>query len=159
MSQDTNPSSNPSVALSFNRRTIAVLLAAIVGLTTVFLIMTGGSGGTIAQAATVDVKLSSLTDHECDETEWHFVITQLDSADDAPEFITVTWTGDVTAEVRLEKVTGRTAHYTTTLHLDLAVTGATADLPDDWSGQFNLSHGPCGGPSPTSPPTTTTASP
>ena len=91
MSQDTNPSSNPSVALSFNRRTIAVLLAAIVGLTTVFLIMTGGSGGTIAQAATVDVKASSLTDHECDETEWHFVITQIDSADDAPKSIAVTF--------------------------------------------------------------------
>ncbi len=163
VSQDTNPSSNPSVALSFNRRTIAVLLAAIVGLTTVFIIMTGGSGGTIAQAAPINVKAGSLTDHECDATEWHFVITQIDTEANAPTSIDVTFLTAVgtrvTETVDLDKYTGKTAHYVTPSNLDGTVVSATADIYTGWSGQFNLSHGPCNGPSPSPSPSTTPPSP
>ena len=83
MSEDTNLSSTPAVAMGFSRRTIAILLAGIVGLTTVFLILTGGSAGTIAHAqGPQTISAKALTDHECDATEWHFVITQIDSASD-----------------------------------------------------------------------------
>ena len=162
MSQDTNPSSNPSVALSFNRRTIAVLLAAIVGLTTVFIIMTGGSGGTIAQAAPINVKASSLTDR-VRRTEWHFVITQIDTEANAPTSIDVTFLTAVgtrvTETVDLDKYTGKTAHYVPPSNLAGTVVSATADIYTGWSGQFNLSHGPCNGPSPSPSPSTTPPSP
>jgi hypothetical protein len=159
-SEDTNlnPSNTPALAFSFSRRTIAVILAGLVGLATAFLILTGGSGGTIAHAATVSVKASSLTDHECDATEWHFVITQLDSEAAAPDTIHVVWTNGEEADVPLAKFTGKTAHYVTTLNLDSTVVDATAVLPDGWSGQFNLSHGPCG-PTPTAPPSPTSPPP
>ncbi len=127
MSEDTNLSSTPAVAMGFSRRTIAILLAGIVGLTTAFLILTGGSAGTIAHAqTTVNVKAGSLTDHECDATEWHFVITQIDSAANAPATITVTWANGRQADVPLSKFTGGVAHYTTTSNLDSTVTDATA---------------------------------
>jgi hypothetical protein len=40
-------------------------------------------------------------------------------------------------------VSGSTAHYRTTLYLNSSVTGAWAVIKGSWSGQFNLSHGPC----------------
>lgn len=85
----------------------------------------------------------ALDDHPCDETEWHFVINQLDDASEAPHEIVVTWDGSITKEVDLDHTTQSTAHYTTTDHLDADVTGARADLPASWDGRFNLSHGPC----------------
>jgi hypothetical protein len=99
---------------------------------------TGGGGSGIT---TVSAK--ALTDHECVDSEWHFVITGLASDAQAPDHITVTWDGGVTADVALDVVTGHTAHYRTTDHLDLAVVSATANIDSDWDGQFNLSHGPC----------------
>ncbi|MBA2767798.1 MAG: hypothetical protein H0U35_01445, partial [Sporichthyaceae bacterium] len=38
------------------------------------------------------------------------------------------------------------AHYATTANLTSTVTSATTDIYAGWSGQFNLSHGPCGEP-------------
>jgi len=160
VSEDKNltASSTPAVAIGFSRRNIAVLLAAMVGLAVlVSLLMSGGTGVTTAHAVdtkTIDVK--ALTDHDCDATEWQFVITQIDSEANAPDFITVTWANGVTVteDVQLSKFTGGVAHYVTTAHLDLTVVSATADIYAGWSGQFNLSHGPCG-PSPSPSPTIT----
>jgi hypothetical protein len=156
VSEDKNltASSSPAVAIGFSRRTITILLAAIVGLATAFLILTGGGSGTVAHADPdiVHVNPGSLTDHDCDATEWHFVITQIGTG--APANITVFWSDGTSTLVPLDKVTGGTAHYVTTDNLDLTVVDATADLPAGWSGQFNVSHGPCG-PSPSPTPTFT----
>jgi hypothetical protein len=40
-------------------------------------------------------------------------------------------------------VSGSTAHYRTTQNLSSPVTGAWAVISGSWSGNFNLSHGPC----------------
>jgi hypothetical protein len=107
------------------------------------------AAGIVDPPGTVHVKTSSLTDHDCDFTEWHFVITQIDEAANAPASITVKFSGGATVVVALEKFTGGVAHYTTTQHLGETVIDATAILYVGWSGEFNLSHGPCA-------PTTTT---
>jgi len=73
------------------------------------------------------VRPPTLTDHECDVTEWHFVITQL-GAESAPGVIIVVWTGGASEAVPLWKVTGSTAHYRTTSNLDRAVTDAMAPM-------------------------------
>ena len=36
------------------------------------------AAGIVDPPGTVHVKTSSLTDHECDSSEWHFVINQID---------------------------------------------------------------------------------
>jgi hypothetical protein len=90
----------------------------------------------------VDAK--ALTDHECNATEWHFVINQLADDSLAPDTIHVEWSNGNDEDVPLDTVTpGGVAHYTTTANLDSTLTSATADLYDEWTGQFNLSHGPC----------------
>jgi hypothetical protein len=125
-----------------------------VGLVAVVLVAAGLVAFNVLSASAqqpISVNPGSLTDHECNTEEWHFVITQIDTEAHAPSSIVVTWTGGVTETVPLDNFTGGTAHYTTTLHLNLTVTGATATIYDGWSGTFNLSHGPCG-----PPPTTTT---
>src|SRR5688572_7733702 len=81
--------------------------------------------GEVARAVTIQVGSSTLTDHECNSGEWHFVITQLNEGQ-APAAISVTWSNGSTSTVMLDKVTGKTAHYTTTGHLDLTVRNATA---------------------------------
>ncbi len=113
------------------------------------------SGGTLAGAAvtqqddaagTIDAK--AIDDHDCDETEWHFIITQVDE-ETAPDAIDVTYADAGLVSVGLTKVTpGGVAHYTLDAHLTDSVESASAPLPyEGWheaNGQFNLSHGPCG---------------
>ena len=107
-------------------------------------LLVAGPAAAAAGSSTIEAK--ALADHECDDTEWHFVITQIDEANNAPDSITVTWANSAAATVPLDKVTGDTAHYTTTANLDSTVTSATGNIYAGWSGQFNLSHGPCGEP-------------
>ncbi len=83
--------------------------------------------------------------HECDTAEWHFVITQI-AGPRAPASISVAWASGHQVAVALDKVTGHTAHYATTAQLASTVTSAAANIYAKWSGQFNLSHGPCGNP-------------
>jgi hypothetical protein len=130
-------------------RLLAAIAAAVV------LIVPG-----VATASTlIHVKSATLTSngHDCDTTEWHFVITQVGGTAPAPSSIQVTWANGQTATVALQGVTGGTAHYRTTLNLSSTVTDATATIDSSWSGQFNLSHGPCGAsqPTPTKTPTPT----
>ena len=101
------------------------------------------------------ISAKALTDHECNDAEWHFVINQIDSEANAPASITVKWANGATETVPLDKFTGGVAHYTTTSNLDSQVTSATASIYDGWDGQFNLSHGPCGTSDETSTPTNT----
>jgi hypothetical protein len=90
------------------------------------------------------IEAHALDDHECNSTEWHFVITGIVDGIEAPASIHVTWANGDSADVPLDTVTGEVAHYSTTLNLDSTVTSATAVIDDAWDGQFNLSHGPCG---------------
>lgn len=91
-----------------------------------------------------EIRAKSLTGYACDSTEWHFVITQINAnEEDPPPSITVTWANGATADVKIGDSRSAVAHYTTKEHLDSTVTSATAEIYDSWSGQFNLSHGPC----------------
>jgi hypothetical protein len=121
---------------------------------------TVGVGGAVAQAAdTQEISAKALTNHGCNDTEWHFVITEVDSEADAPATIHVTWANGDSADVPLADFTGKVAHYTTMANLDSTVTSATAEIYAGWSGEFNLSHGPCGPPPSSSPPPSTTKPP
>lgn len=136
-----------------------LLAAALVGLALVLVQLVLGPHGTLARAAgTQDISAKALTDHECIDTEWHFVINQLDSPADAPATIHVTWANGASADVPLDKVTGGVAHYRTTANLDSTVTSATSVIYDGWTGQFNLSHGPCDATTPPTSPSTSTSS-
>ncbi len=93
---------------------------------------------------TITVNRGSLTDHACDDDEWHFVITQISPDTAAPAYIDVWWYGGIHETLPLAKVTGGTAHYHWLYgHFDLPVVNATAEIYSGWSGTFNLSHGPC----------------
>jgi hypothetical protein len=154
--RNLSASSTSSVAIGFSQRTIAVLLAAVVGLATFVLLLTGGGGVSTAYAQdTKTITAQALTDHECDSTEWHFVITQIENGANAPASVTVVWAKGQSEPVLLDKFTGKTAHYATTSNLDSTVVSATAQIYTGWSGQFNLSHGPCGGPTPSGTPSET----
>jgi hypothetical protein len=126
-----------------------LIVAVVLGLVSLALVivtaaMSGGPAG--AQGGTQQISARALTDHECNDTEWHFVITQIDTAADAPASIHVTWANGQSEDVPLLKFSGGVAHYVTTSNLDSTVTSATAEIYAAWSGQFNLSHGPCGAP-------------
>jgi hypothetical protein len=151
--------SSSSVAVGFSRRTIALLVAAMIGLAAVFFLMSSGSGGSLAYATqSKTIYAQALTDHDCNSDEWHFVITQVEPAANAPASIEVEWANGDTETVLLDDVTGKTAHYRTESNLDSTVVSATAVIYSGWSGQFNLSHGPCASPSP-SPTKTETQTP
>ncbi|MDQ5867741.1 MAG: hypothetical protein M3390_18755, partial [Chloroflexota bacterium] len=93
---------------------------------------------------TQGISAKAIDDHECNSAEWHFVITQVRNEGSAPGSIMVRWDNGESEEVGLWKFTGKTAHYRTTSNLDAKVTSADAEIYSSWSGQFNLSHGPCG---------------
>ncbi|MDQ5825862.1 MAG: hypothetical protein M3441_16840, partial [Chloroflexota bacterium] len=93
---------------------------------------------------TQGISAKAIDDHECNSDEWHFVITQVRNEGSAPGSIMVRWDNGESEEVGLWKFTGKTAHYLTTSNLDAKVTSADAEIYSSWSGQFNLSHGPCG---------------
>lgn len=136
---------------------------------------TNGTNNTFGNAsANQTIEAKALDDHECDDFQWHFVITQIGNETQAPDSINVTWeasednetfssgnfssnntSGNTTVgdnsseeeglEVQLAQFTGKTAHYNTSMNLDRNVTSANATIYADWDGQFNLSSGPCFG--------------
>jgi hypothetical protein len=111
----------------------------------------GGEGSKVISA-------KALSDHECDSLEWHFVITQVESEELAPDSISVTFSKAGAVIVELDDFTGKVAHYTVSDYLDETVISATTTIYGSWKGQFNLSHGPCKT-STTKPEDTTTSEP
>jgi len=99
------------------------------------------------------ITAKALVDHECNSSEWHFVITQIGSHGQAPATIKVKWANGAQEVISKGKYTGKTAHYTTYSNLNSSVTEAYTHIYKGWSGQFNLSHGPCGKAQPTASPT------
>ncbi|MBI2077611.1 MAG: hypothetical protein HYT80_04455 [Euryarchaeota archaeon] len=89
------------------------------------------------------IEAGAIDDHDCDGTEWHFVINQVRSGVRAPASIFVEWANGESATVELSRMTGQTAHYYTTLNLGSMVVGAYAVIAEQWTGEFRLSHGPC----------------
>lgn len=129
-------------------RKVAVLatLAIIVALVVSSYQPTGASA-----SSTRSISAKALTDHDCNASEWHAVITQVSDSSKAPASVEFTWSDGDTERVPLEKFTGKTAHYTTKSNLGSTVVSITTDIYSSWSGQFNLSHGPCGN-EPSTPP-------
>ena len=121
----------PSVALSVRRGTVALLLAALVGLTT-FFFLSGGGGGIAYAQGTITAKVQG--GHECNAEEWHFVITQIDQGEDAPAFITVS--GPTAIPNRFRSTRSRAGRLTTSRNsnLDSTVVSATADIYEGWAG-------------------------
>ena len=134
---------------------LAFLLTIGLGLSMLSLAVSSQSPTNTDQTITA----KALTSHSCNATEWHFVITQVDTPADAPASIHVTWDTGAQEDVPLLRVTGGTAHYLTTDNLNANVTSATASIYSSWHGQFNLSHGPCGNPISTPVPPTPTTEP
>ncbi|MGC8839663.1 MAG: SpaA isopeptide-forming pilin-related protein, partial [Anaerolineae bacterium] len=93
--------------------------------------------------------------YSCDEDEWHFVINQIADPSLAPPSITVRWADGSVEVLPLKTVSGGVAHYYWYGHLDSLVVEAWTDIYVEWSGEFNLSHGPCGTPTPTATSTPT----
>jgi hypothetical protein len=119
-----------------------VVRSLLLGVLALGLVM-GLATGVQAQNGTKTIFAKALLDHECNAAEWHFVITQIRGAITAPASIHVIWANGAQADVPLERVTGQVAHYTTTANLMWQVLAASAVIDEEWSGQFNLSHGPC----------------
>ena len=137
---------------------LAALFAAVaaVGLVMLFFVVTDDTEAVTSTGEGQTIYAKALNDHGCDSGEWHFVINQVRLGQaHAPAGITVTFGNGNTVGVPLEKFTGEVAHYTTYGNLDSVVVQATARIYASWSGQFNLSHGPCGVPTPTPTPTVT----
>ena len=89
-----------------------------------------------------EVPAKAILSHTCDAGEFHFIITQIANEALAPASIHVIWDNGAEEDVPMSRYTGGSAHYLTTSNLDAYVVSATATLAG-WSGQFNLSHGPC----------------
>ncbi|MFN3337404.1 MAG: hypothetical protein ACK42I_07890, partial [Thermomicrobium sp.] len=77
--------------------------------------------------------------------EWHFVITQVEPASNAPPSITVSFQHAGTMTVPLYGVNGKTAHYYAYTGSPEKLIDARAEIYSDWNDQFNLSHAECVG--------------
>ncbi|MGB9910995.1 MAG: hypothetical protein ACPLKP_00070, partial [Microgenomates group bacterium] len=99
--------------------------------------------------AVKEICAKALEDYQCvDGACYHFVITQV--GDNPPPFITVTFENGRVVGVPLQKVTGGTAHYEVCLNgAFVRVVSACTTISEDWTGEFNLSSGPCPIPNPT----------
>jgi hypothetical protein len=114
------------------------------------LLAVGGLSVAVASSAaaltTANLKVASLNDHAGDcvngATSGLIVLNQI-SAADAPATITVTFSDGSSAVVPLSGVNGGAAKYNVAVPSGALITGATADVPDSWSGQFVLSHYTC----------------
>jgi hypothetical protein len=112
----------------------------------------------------VHVKQASLTDNGCGGqviSGGHFIINQITSP---PASISVSLSDGSTVTVPLSKQTQKVGHYTLTFAPGLTIVDATAIVPNDWSGQFNLSNylcspGPSTSPTPTPPPSSSMPAP
>jgi hypothetical protein len=80
--------------------------------------------------------------YECSD-RWFFVLNQFGGLP-APASIHVVWTDGSQEDIPLLKGTPATlAQYATSEHLGFTIDSATANVPQGWTGQFNLSEGSC----------------
>jgi hypothetical protein len=147
----------PSVGNGLKKGTIALLLAALVGLTTFFFV--SGSSG-VAHATDDRDKTHGKKHYECYKDAWIFVVTKIHE-DQAPDYVKVKWANDERGEAELYKYDEEhhAAWYATDANLDSKVVRVKADIDGDWKGKVKLVAGPCHGPKPSPSETTTTSSP
>ena len=139
-------------------RRIAGLITTLLIIVGLMMLVAAPAIGSSSQTITA----KALNDHDCHSSEWHWVITQIASEELAPDSIVVTYSDGTVEKVEFWKFTGKTAHYVSKKNLGLVPIRSSAEIYADWSGQFNLSHGPCGIPVTTTTvpePTTTTTVP
>jgi len=122
------------------------------------------AGNTIETKQTCGTSTVTIGQFQCESgaggicgdkgNEWHFVLNGIDVEANCPDHITVTWDGDGSQPVGLEKFTGGVCHYTLCAADALgknALASAVAACSDDTDGdnngftfnQFNVSHIPC----------------
>lgn len=131
------------------RLAVSGLLGAV---TLLILVPFAASAGSTTTTLTkvVSIKQASLADHRADCADGtaasaHIVITQLQTSAAAPAAIQVQLTDGDTISVSQSKYVGKVAHYDAALSAGSLVIDATASVPANWTGQFNLSHYDCGG--------------
>jgi hypothetical protein len=90
----------------------------------------------------ISVNPGSLTNHECNADEWHFLINQIDIAANAPRRSMSPGRMGTQPTSRLTSSPAVSLITFSTANLDSTVTSATATIYDGWNGLFNLSHGP-----------------
>ena len=85
--------------------------------------------------------------YDCDDSEWHWVINQVQSEGLCPPSIEVEFgPASYFVQVPLERYTGGVCHYTLedpALWLGKWVEKTNAYITTSWVGEFNLSHGRC----------------
>jgi hypothetical protein len=103
----------------------------------------------VSTSVTVNVKQASLS-QGCPAGQEivgaHFVITQIGGASPGAVSVTLSNGSEVTAG--RTATTGGTAHYNVALSGGVMVTNASAVVPSNWAGEFNLSDYRCGTPVP-----------
>jgi hypothetical protein len=77
----------------------------------------------------------------CQPSGYEFLITQIATP---PASIRVTWTNGAQQDVPLQSANSNTARYGTTDHAAYTLHAVTANLPQSWTGQFNVNKRPCG---------------
>lgn len=98
--------------------------------------------GTSDDGTGADIACANLEEHACADGAWELILNQLRD-DDSPASVHVVWANGAEQDIPLTKRSGGVAHYETTDHLGTAVVEATVEVPEGWSGRFNLGSGPC----------------
>ncbi len=98
----------------------------------------------LADDGLVTIYAGAMESYDCNNEERHFVITDISEELLAPLSIILDLKDGTQEVVLLTSFTGKVAHYTTFKNLDIGVQSASAEIYEEWEGQFRYSHGPCG---------------
>src|SRR5215469_4106169 len=150
------------------RQSLIAGLLGVLGFIVLLVYAVLGAGGHAAHAADatriVHVKPSTIGKPGCEgtgsvRTGVFFVITDVTAAT-APASVHVVWSDLSESDVPLLSTQGNNAHYSADFPPGVTgITDATAVVPANWDGQFNVSHHLCGERSTSTPPPSTTAAP
>jgi hypothetical protein len=99
---------------------------------------------------------NSIAGTGCEDDEYLFILNQLANSSDAPSSISVLLSGGGSITVGLSALHNKNAHYSLPagdVPAGQVPVNAFAVVPDNYSGNFVISHVPCGSPSPSPSPT------
>ena len=109
----------------------------------------------VVSAATISLR-NNIAGTACtNDGEWLFILNGLSSGSDGPATIQVQ-TPCGTINVAASKVLNKSVHYSlkaSDVTPGCEPTGATAEVPSGYTGNFVISHVPCASPSPSPSPT------
>jgi hypothetical protein len=135
---------------SINLAVIALVLSAVAGFS-----LFRESSVTPAWASKTISLRNSIAGTSCEDDEYLFIINQLDKSSDAPASIQVQLSCGGSITVNLSKLNNKLALYSLPagdVPGGCTPVGATAVIYDSYSGNFVISHVPCGSPSPSPSP-------